>query len=531
MHSKTTFRGRRLGAILGGAVISAMLLAGCGGTSAAPSPSDPEESTAGEIQTGGTARLTYLSEFGGFDPVRLVSVGTGIERAVTVMDSLLIRNELTDEVTGKLAAGMTTADDGKTWVLELREGVNFTDGTPLDAEAVIFNLERHIAPDSRSNAKALLAGMESMEATGPLEVTFTLSAPDGSFPLTFTGSTPAGIVGSPTALADPEAFNSNPVGAGPFKLESWVKDDTLTLVRNDDYFVEGQPYLDSVVYQVRPDPQTRVDELISGNTDFSLVPANLWPRVSATPSVTLHMAPTGGEALIPNAAEGPFKDERLREALLYLFDGKTSAQVLAGGTELWDGDTTCTPWATDAPACEGVEPLTHDLDKAKELVADYTADNGEPSVEYVHYATSRSAEFVQQQLASIGITAVMRAMDPTAHAVAQASGDYQLLQGTTVSAGYPTVWTRLYEGGQNWGRVAHPELQSALMTARTAPTLEERSEAWKDVDDQIRENAVMVWYSPNLSGMGHSTKLHLGSEERAYDGSMLVYLDAAWKEQ
>ncbi|MCR2824115.1 ABC transporter substrate-binding protein [Microbacterium sp. zg.Y909] len=525
-------RGRRFGAILGGAVISAMMLAGCGGGgAAAPAPSASEETEVGEIQTGGTAKLTFLSEFGGFDPVRLVSVGTGIERAVAVMDSLLIRDERTDEVSGKLAAGMTTADDGKTWVLELREGVNFTDGTPLDAEAVIFNLERHIAPDSRSNAKALLAGMESMEATGPLEVTFTLAAPDGSFPLTFTGSTPAGMVGSPAALADPEAFNSNPVGAGPFKFDSWVKDDTLTLVRNDDYFVEGQPYLDEVIYQVRPDPQTRVDELISGNTDFSLVPANLWPRVSTTPTVKLHLAPTGGEALIPNAAEGPFQDERLREALLYLFDGKTSAQVLAGGTELWDGDTTCTPWAVGAPACDGVEPMNADLEKAKELVADYAAENGDPSVEYVHYATSRSAEFVQQQLASIGITAVMRAMDPTAHAVAQAAGDYQLLQGTTVSAGYPTVWTRLYEGGQNWGRVAHPELQAALLTARTAPTLEERSAAWKDVDEQIRENAVMVWYSPNLSGMAHSNKLHLGSEAREYDGSMLVYLDAAWKEQ
>lgn len=522
-------RGRRFGVVLGGAVISAMLLAGCGGAST-PTEAD-DGAAAGDIQTGGTATLTALSEFGGFDPVRLVSVGTGIERAVHVMDSLLIRNEVTDEVNGKLAAGMTTPDEGTTWVLELREGVEFTDGTPLDADAVIFNMERHIAPDSRSNAKALLAGIVSMEATSPLEVTFTLSEPDGSFPLTFTGSTPAGLVGSPTALADPEAFNTNPVGAGPFMLESWVTDDTLTLVRNDDYFVEDQPYLDSVVYQIRPDPQTRVDDLISGAVDFSLISANAWPRIASTPDVTIHMAPTGGENLIPNAAKGPFQDKRLREALQYLFDGETTAQVLAGGTELWDGHTACIPWAPGSPTCDGIEPLKPDLEKAKELVAEYTAENGAPTAEYVHYAGSRNAEYVQQRLAEIGITAELRALDPTAHAVAQATGDYELLQGTTASAGYPTYWTRLYEGGQLWGQVSYPELQSALLDARNAPTLDERNAAWQEVTNQIRENAVLVWYSPNMTGMAHSNKLHLSSEDREYDGSMLVYLNAAWKEQ
>lgn len=529
MQTKTSGpRGRRFSVVLGGAVISAMLLAGCGGAS--PTETD-DAPAAGDIQSGGTATLAVLSEFGGFDPVRLVSVGTGIERAVQVMDSLLIRDELTDEVSGKLAAGMTTPDDGTTWVLELREGVEFTDGTPLDAEAVIFNIERHIAPDSRSNAKALLAGIVSMEATSPLEVTFTLSEPDGSFPLTFTGSTPAGVVGSPAALADPEAFNKNPIGAGPFKVDSWVTDDTLTLVRNDDYFVEDQPYLDSVVYQVRPDPQTRVDDLISGAADFSLISADAWPRIVSTQGVTIHMAPAGGVTLIPNAAKGPFQDDRLREALQYVFEGKTTAQVLTGGTDLWDGETACIPWAPGTPVCDGAKPLKADLEKAKELVKDYTEENSAPTVDYVHYAGSRNAEYVQQQLATIGITVKPRALDPTAHAVAQATGDYELLDGTTVSAGYPTVWTRLSEQGQLWGQVAYPALQDALHEARNAPTLDERNAAWRTVNEQIRENAVMVWYAPNLTGMAHSDKLHLGSEDREYDGSMLVYLNAAWKEQ
>ena len=96
-------------------------------------------------QPGGVLRYGAYSEMRGFDPVKLTSVGTGIERAAAVMDTLLYRDEITDEVKPKLAESIHTTDNGTTWVLGLRDGVTFTDGEPLNAEAVIFNVNRRIA--------------------------------------------------------------------------------------------------------------------------------------------------------------------------------------------------------------------------------------------------------------------------------------------------------------------------------------------------------------------------------------------------
>jgi peptide/nickel transport system substrate-binding protein len=507
-----------------------LLLAGCAGT-AGPAGTGPSGAVdASEIQTGGVAQIASLSEMAGFDPVKVTNVGSGLERAAAVMDTLLYRDELTDEVFPKLAKGISS-DDGQTWVLELREGVSFTDGTPLDAAAVVFNLERHIAPDSTSTAKAMLSGIESMTASGEHEVTITLSAPSGSFPLALTGSSPASLIGSPTALADPESFNVRPVGAGPFVVASWVRDDTLTLTKNEDYWDEGKPYLDGVEYHVRVDPQTRTDDLIAGGTHLALVPASAWAQVGSIPSIELQTVPTGGEALIPNAASGPFADVRLREALLHTFDGATTAGVLFGGTAYWDGERDCIPVPAGSPACLDGATYAQDLKQAKALVAAYTAEHGAPVVDYVHYAIpsfATEAQYVQSQLAEIGITANLRAVDIAAHTQAQATGDYELLQGSTASAGFPTVWSRYYSEGQHWGRMAVPALDAALLEARDAIELADRNAAWQEVAGILRDEAMLLWIAPYPMAMAHSTDLHLGLTEHPWTGSTMVYLDEAW---
>ncbi|MCR2799346.1 ABC transporter substrate-binding protein [Microbacterium sp. zg-Y818] len=517
-----------LSAIAGCAVVS-FLLVGCGSGGDAGGAGQPSAG-ASEIQTGGVAQIAALTEMQGFDPVKVTNVGSGLERAAAIMDTLLYRDELTDEVFPKLAEGISSAD-GQTWVLELREGVEFTDGTALDAEAVIFNLQRHIAPDSTSTAKAMLSAIDTMTATDEYEVTITLTQPSGSFPLALTGSSPASLIGSPTALADPETFNANPVGAGAFVLESWVRDDTLTLTRNEDYWDEGKPYLDGVEYQVRVDPQTRTDDLIAGGTDLALVPGSSWTQVGGIPTIELTTIPTGGEALIPNSSTGPFTDERLRQALLYAFDGATTAGVLFGGTQYWDGTMDCTPVPIGSPACLPGATYPQDLEKARELVADYTAQHGEPVVDYVHYAIpsfATEAQYVQSQLAQIGITANLRAVDTATHTQAQAAGDYELLQGSTASSGFPTVWSRYYSGGQNWGRGAIPALDAALLEARDAVELDDRNAAWQEVASIIRDDAVLLWIAPYQMAMAHSSDLHLGITGHPWEGSTMVYLDEAW---
>ncbi|KQZ85242.1 hypothetical protein ASD56_02450 [Microbacterium sp. Root166] len=517
----------RLG-LAGAAAVFALTLSACAGSDSG-TPAEP--SAAAEIMPGGVAQVAALGEMPGFDPVKLANVGTGIERAAQVMDTLLMRDDLTDEVYPKLAKSISS-DDAKVWTLELRDGVTFTDGEPLNAEAVIFNLQRHIAPDSTSTAKAMLSGIETMDATGEYEVTITLSAPSGSFPLALTGSSSASLIGSPKALADPAAFNSNPVGAGPFIFESWVPDDKLVLAKNDDYWDDGKPYLDGVVYTVMVDSQTRTDALVSGGQDLGLIQGNAWNAVADLPNLVLLPVPTGGQALIPNGTTEPGSDERVREAMTMALDPEVTAQVLFGGTQIWNADPSCVPFAQGSPAC--AEGMTNDQDmkKAKALVQEYLDEGGSPDTELVYFQTlTDQATYYQQQFSEIGLNVTLASVDAATLAQRQAAGDYGIFLGSTASAGFPTVWTRYYSGGTNWGEVTYPELDEALLRARDELTLEDRNQAWQDVAEIIHDNSMLFWTSPYTAAMAHSTKLHLGTPDHPYQGSTMVYLDTAWIEQ
>lgn len=523
-------RSKRLGLLsLVGAV--ALTLTACAGGGAAPAPTATED-VAQEIQEGGVVKIAAFSEFPGFDPVKLQNVGSGIERAANVFDTLMYRDEATDEVSPLLAKGMST-EDGITWVMELREGVEFTDGTPLNAEAVIFNLERHMAEDSTSPAKAQLSGIDKMEATSEYEVTFTLSAPNGSFPIVFTASSPASLIGSPTALADPEKFNENPVGAGPFVMKEWVRDATLTFVKNEDYWQEGLPYLDGLEYTVMTDGQTRMDSLVSGGLDLVLLNAAQWGQTVGKEGIDLFPVQTGGAAIIPNGAKAPTDDKRIREAMFRAFDPEVTNAVLFGGTDYLTLDNfTCVPFAPGSPACAPDAVYEYDLEKAKELVADYVADGGDPTVEIVYFQTlTEQATYIQQQFAAIGITAELRSVDIAGLSEAQSTGDYGVFWGSTASAGFPTVWTRYYSGGTNWGMVTYPELDEALMKARNELTIEKRNDAWREVAEIIHENAMLQWILPYSAAQAKTDKLHLGLPDHPYEGSTMVYFNAAWLEQ
>ena len=518
----------RLGLAAATATAFALVVSGCaGGGSGGPA----EPGATAEIQTGGVANVASLSEMPGFDPVKLANVGTGIERAAQVMDTLLMRDDITDEVFPKLAKSISS-DDAKVWTLELREGVTFTDGEPLNAEAVIFNLERHIAPDSTSTAKAMMAGIEQMEATDEYEVTITLAAPSGSFPLALTGSSPASLIGSPKALADPAAFNVSPVGAGPFVFESWVPDDKLVLNKNPDYWDDGKPYLDGVVYSVMIDGQTRHDALTTGAQDLGLVQGMAWNTMSALPDLEMIPVPTGGQALIPNGTTEPGSDERVREAMTMSLDPKVTAQVLFGGTQIWDADVSCVPFAPDSPACAEGTTNAQDLEKAKDLVKEYLDEGGSPDTELVYFQTLvDQATYYQEQLNAIGLNVTLTAVDAATLAQRQASGDYGIFLGSTASAGFPTVWTRYYSGGTNWGMVTYDDLDEALLRARDEIELQERNAAWQDVAEIIHDKSILFWTSPYTAAMAHNTALHLGTPDHPYKGSTMVYFDTAWLEQ
>ena len=130
-----------------------------------------------------------------------------------------------------LAESWTISDDGKIYTFKLRAGAKFHDGTALDADDVVFSLDRARAEDSANAQKALFSGIETVEAVNETTVKVTLKAPQGNF--LFNMAWGDAVIVAPESI---EGIKNNPIGTGAFKFANWVQGDKIELVRNDDYW-------------------------------------------------------------------------------------------------------------------------------------------------------------------------------------------------------------------------------------------------------------------------------------------------------
>jgi peptide/nickel transport system substrate-binding protein len=188
-----------------------------------------------------------------------------------------------DGVIPWLAKSWTTSDDGLTWVFQLQEGVTFHDGTPFNAEAVAWNFNRWNFTDNPAHFESFIftynsyfyggfdddSLIESIEATGEYEVTFTLHQPNGVF-LTNMAPTMTAIH-SPTAVeAAGDSYGTPEVGyvcTGPYTFSEWVPDQQVVLERNQDYWGDNPSNIERIVFRVIPDNAVRYAALQAGEID------------------------------------------------------------------------------------------------------------------------------------------------------------------------------------------------------------------------------------------------------------------------
>ena len=310
---------------------SAALLAGCTATT------DP----AAEPVAGGT--LVYATgdaEPGCLDP----HVGGNYPQGLIstqYLESLVSKNSAGDIIPW-LATDWAESTDGLTWDFTLRDDVNFTDGTPFDADAVKANIEHLKDPDTASSTGYLAVGkIDGIEAVAADQVRFTLSAPDSA--LLESLSQPWVSIQSPTALERDQATNcESPVGTGPFIVTDWVKQQSVTLERNEDYNSApadaentGAARLDAIEWRFIPDAATRYAALQSGDVDVidNAQPNNISSAADIATIEELDSPRPGAANRIElNSGKAPFDDILVREAFIRSVDVTPGIESLFFGT-------------------------------------------------------------------------------------------------------------------------------------------------------------------------------------------------------
>lgn len=356
----------------------------------------------GDAQAGATGGTMVFGAAGApknFDPI-FNDDGESFRPIRQMYDTLITYKPGTTELTPGLATAWESTPDGKQWTFTIREGVTFTDGTPLDAAAVCANFDRwaNMQGDAAQSNMIYYADVfegfkgnggiyDSCQAASPTSAVMTLTKNKGAFPAAF-GLT-AFSISSPTALKQYDADNvtqsgdsfsypayatDHPTGTGAFKFESYDRTaNTITLVRNDQYWGE-KAKLDKLVFRVIPDENARKQELTAGTIDGYDLPSPAdYASLKASGQQVLIRDPFNVLYMGINTKNNPaLQDLRVRQALAYAIDRQALVQ-----TKLPEGAEVATQFMpqTVAGYASDVQQYPYDPQKAKDLLAQAGASN------------------------------------------------------------------------------------------------------------------------------------------------------------
>ncbi|MCQ1537405.1 ABC transporter substrate-binding protein [Methanocalculus taiwanensis] len=236
----------------------------------------------------------------------------------------LVRVDTDLNIEPGLATSWDTPDDGKTWFFYLRDGVIFHDGTPLNADAVVYSYNEN----SYVRAQGALQTIASVEAVDDLTVKFVMKRPQ---PLPLYLTHVAWPVVSPTCV-DSNGNFIKPIGTGPYAFESHTKAQQVVLTKNENYWGTA-PTLDMVIFKVIPEASTRVMALETGEVDMIIkVPESDCIRLENTPGITVsRKVSTFTDFLQFNTKTSPFDDIRVRKAVAYAIDTEEMSETILEG--------------------------------------------------------------------------------------------------------------------------------------------------------------------------------------------------------
>lgn len=513
------------------AIVGALVLASCTSTAATTTPTETTD-PAGEPQDGGTLSVALSADTSIIDP-HLTGSSTTAILARHVVDSLVAQGE-DMSFSPWLAEDWEVSDDNTEYVFHLRSGVTFSDGTPLDAEAVVYNFERILDPETNSPyARSLLGPVATVEAVDELTVRMTYEAPFATLlqglSLPYTG------IESPTFLESGDASPTTLVGSGPFTLESFTPGSETSLVRRDDYawgpgFAEntGASHLEAIEFLILPEASVRLGALRSGQVQaIEAVPPSEVEALADDPDldVLTYSNPGVTYSLFLNTSRPPFDDVRVRQAFQSSFDTAALATAAYLGT-MEPADNILAP-STPYYAPEVADMWGFDLDRANALLDEAgwterdadgfrTKDGARLTVVYPFAEAANQAEdltlaqAVQAEAKAAGFDVRIDLVDPGTITDRMGAGDYDIFSFFFVRPEADILRTVFHSSfvPPNGANVSFMSSVDDELAAAVGAPDEERAELYRQVQEEIIGEAYAVPLYVNAFLLGVSSSLH-----------------------
>ncbi|ELY50229.1 ABC transporter substrate-binding protein [Natronorubrum bangense] len=297
------FTATRRRVLASGAAVGTALVAGCIG-----GDEGPEDG------------LLYTQEVnpeGDFDPI--ISNDAYSAQVIHQVYDGLYEYDYDLELQPKIAAGDPEEErDGERYIIEIVEDAEFHNGDPVTADDVVHSFTAPIEEDTDNRPEFDFIDVDGTEPVDEHTVQIDLEHPYGAF-TTLTVATY--IVNESVRTDDRDAYNTNPVGCGPFTFEDWTSDEYVELERWDEYWGDPQPELESVRFEAAEDDAGRVSQILAGDTDaIATVPPEDWDQIEGEEGIEVHRTESPSYQYVAfNCNDGETADPDVRRGIAHAF--------------------------------------------------------------------------------------------------------------------------------------------------------------------------------------------------------------------
>ncbi|NLS10767.1 ABC transporter substrate-binding protein [Nesterenkonia sp. MY13] len=525
------------------ATLSALsLLAACGTNQGGSGPAG-DSGDPGDIVTGGTLRVAVGSDAGCVDPHQVVA-NDSIYSLRQLVDSLTDQDPETGEIVPWLAQEWEINDDATEFSFTLQEGATFSNGEPVDSEAVAANFDAAVELGARATLpNDYLTGYQETEVHDELNFTVHFEDSNAQF-LQATSTHSLGILAPETTALDEDARCQEVIGSGPFVLEEYVQGQQTTLSAREDYAWgstawenQGEAHVDALEFSVVSESGVRAGLIQSNQADLiaGVGHQDIAQLESAEAQLLSRNNPGIAMGLNVNHEHPVLGEQPVREAISHAIDREDIVETLF---------TEFTPAATSVLASttpdhvDISEYLSYDPQGVEEILEEEgweRTDDGwerdgealEFEISYFGDATpqaSASQEMIQQQLAEVGINVTLRDVPIAEMGTLQSEGTYDVIWANLTRADPDILRARFDSTTANPQRLSASEIDDLLAAQSAEPDPEARAEIVAEAQEKITAEYLSVPVLESTAVLASREAVH----GVRFDSGSRIYLNDVW---
>jgi peptide/nickel transport system substrate-binding protein len=487
-------------AAAGGMMIAgADLLAACGGASST-GPSTSSTTAQGSPKRGGRLRVGMV----GNSTAETVNPTIGVvaidaARALNLFEPLVWTDQK-NQLQPLLAVEWAPNKDATLWTIKLRKGVTWHDGKKFTADDVIYSLRAMGSPANFGHPSVTNVKLRDLKKVNDYELRVPLATPNGRLLDLFAYF-------NQVMIQNGEKKFAPPIGTGPFKFQSFTPGRQSLFTRNDDYWQNGKPYVDTLEVIAINDDSARLNALQSGQIDLmasvAFPDAKATLKAGASSTINLYNAPTPTfYTFYMNQAGAPFNDVRVRQAMMYAIDRPAMISDALSGFGTLGNDIA----GRGLPLFDTSLPQKQqDLDKARSLLraAGHETVDVTLTTSPVFAGFPEAATLLQQQVKSAGFNVNLKQIQPSQYLTPPPAGQYLHMQFAQDKWPIPTLesyYTQSLVPNAPYGESheSNPAFEKMLNQAIAAVSPADQKRLWADAQEyQYHNGGNVIWSQPN----------------------------------